>query len=132
MNFVATRGAKPKSPFLKLVTGNPGRRPIRVPSGIEHRTGPLRPPRKLTRPQAALWKRFIDRATWLNDFDAPTAYAWVVIQSEFQADPEAVQAARLGQLRLLAGELGLNFSSRQRLGIGHGEKEEDPNQKYFD
>lgn len=128
---MATRGKKPKPPYLKIVQGNPGRRPIEIPSGPESREGPLKPPKKLTKEQAALWKRFIDPAHWLTDFDAPKAYAWVCLQAQHDEKPGEFKAALHGQLRLIGSELGLDPSSRARLGIST-KRNDDPNAKYFD
>lgn len=127
---MATRGKRPKPAYLKLVQGNPGRRPIEVPSGPDVREGPLRSPKKLTSAQSAIWKRFIDTAHWLTEHDAPKAYMWTCLQAQFHADTEMKPAA-VGQLRLLGSELGLDPSARARLGIST-KKDDDPNAKYFD
>ena len=123
-------GRKPKTPYVKLVTGNPGRRPIDVPSGPELREGPLKAHGKLTKAQAAIWKRYIDTAPWLTEHDAPKAYAWVCLQARHDEDPAEFTAALHGQLRMLAAELGLDLSTRARLGIST-KRDDDPNSHYF-
>src|SRR5688572_3262407 len=101
---MSIRGPKPSAPYVKLVTGNPGRRPINIPSRPESREGPLDPPRKLTEPQSVLWTRFIDAAHWLTEFDAPKAFAWVCLQARHDDDPAEFTGALHGQLRLLASD----------------------------
>lgn len=127
---MAIRGNKGKPPYLKLVTGNPGRRPIRVNPYIEDREGPLKPPHRLAKPQASLWRRCIDSAHWLTDQDAPLAYAWVCLQAQHDDAPDEMGAAKLCQLRLLASELGLNPSSRARMGVST-KREHDPTDEFF-
>src|SRR5690606_6908213 len=115
---MAVRGTKPKPPALKLVTGNPGKRPIAGAAAgggdqAPHmREDPLEPPKKLTKAQAALWKRFIDTAWWLGEHDVTKAYMWVCLQAEYIRSPTNMVAARIAQLRVLGTELGLDPSAR--------------------
>lgn len=128
---MAVAGRKPKPAALKLVTGNPGKRPIpdEAPE-IDIRESPLQPHRKLTAAQRRLWDRFINTAWWLSDHDAPKAYMWVCLQSEFDKKPSDMNANRITQLRTLGSELGLDPSIRSRLGVSGGKKK-DPADKFF-
>jgi len=129
---MATRGTKPKPPALKVVTGNPGNRPIPGKNTeIEFREKPLDPPKKLTKVQQRHWDRFINTAWWLTDHDVPKAYTWVCLWSEFLRKPSDMNSARVSQMRILASELGLDPGERARMGVGSGEKK-NPNDKYFD
>lgn len=137
---MATRGRKPKPPALKLVAGNPGRRPIPNVNAwrtgalfpeIEFREEPLKPYKKLTKVQERLWKRFIDTAWWLTDHDVPLAYMWVCLQAEFDKKPTDMISSRLTQLRLIDAELGLDPGARSRLTVGFGKREDDPTEKFF-
>ena len=132
---MATRGRKPKPAFLKLVTGNPGRRPLEgVPDEMFSRAGDngLEPPRSLRKRQAELWAQFIRTAPWLEAHDAPRAAMWVELQVEFERKPTAMVAGRIAQLRALGSELGLDPASRARMGFGRGNDEKkDPTEKYF-
>ena len=115
---MAIRGKKPKSTKLKLITGNPGKRPLPASnSDSPVRTDPLDPPKKLTKAQDRLWKRFVDTAWWLTDFDVPKAHMWVCLQAELLQSPKNMVASRMTQLRVLGSELGLDPSSRERLGV---------------
>jgi hypothetical protein len=127
---MATRGNRPKSPYLKLVQGNPGRRAIQV-QPRRKREKPLKPHHKLTRPQSALWKRFIEPAHWLTDLDVAKAYTWVLLQAAFEANPDEFHAAKLSHLRLLGSELGLDPTARARLGVTDDEAP-DETDHYFE
>jgi phage terminase small subunit len=134
---MAIGGRKPKPPDLKLVTGNPGHRPIpgvdqQAPPEIQVRDEPLDPPKKLTKMQQVLWDRFINKAWWLTDHDVPKAYAWVCLESEFEKAPVKMVAARFGQLRILGSELGLDPMARARMGTAGGQKKADQTEKFFD
>lgn len=129
---MAVRGTKPKPPALKLVTGNPGHRPLPVATtDVPVRETPLSSQKKLSKSQRVLWERFIDRAWWLSDADVPKAYMWVCLQAEHDKAPGDMIAARIAQLRALGSELGLDPSSRARLGIS-SEQRTDPSDRFFD
>lgn len=127
---MAIRGQKPKPNALKLVTGNPGKRPI-DPAEVEVRESPLLPPKELTESEQRLWDRFIDSAWWLSDHDSAKAYMWVSLESEFEECPREMNSARIGQLRSLGSELGFDPSARARMPSGEP-KNNDPAEKYFD
>ena len=129
---MAARGTKPKPPDLKIVTGNPGRRPLpEANTNVPVRSTPLRPHQKLTRKQAALWKRFIDTAWWLSDHDVPFAYMFVCLQEEHDKAPLAMNGVNRMQLRVLGSELHLLSGSRARAGIVADASHADPTEKYF-
>lgn len=128
---MATRGRKPKSNVVKLVTGNPGKRKLPDRGDAEVREGPLKPPKRLTKSQKALWTRFIDKAWWLTDHDAMKAYIWCVLQDEFQQAPGEMTAAQLGQLRMFGSELGFDPAARARMGVS-AKPPDDPADKFFD
>lgn len=129
---MAVRGVKPKPAHLKVVTGNPGKRPLPgAEEEVEVREEPLVPPRKLTKLQTALWERFIQSAWWLTDHDVPKAYMWVCLQAEHDKKPGDMIAARLGQLRVLGSELGLDPSARARMATDHG-RPKSPAGQFFD
>lgn len=126
---MAVAGRKPTPMALKLVTGNPGHRPLPVgeptPSG---RPKPLKP---LEGRPLALWKRFISRAWWLTEFDSAKAHLWVHMTAEIEDDPAAVLAARISTWRALGSELGLDPASRARMG-GTPPAKKSRAESYFD
>jgi hypothetical protein len=65
---------------------------------------------------------------WLTWADSVKARMWCYMQAEFDADPEAMSAARIGQLRILGSELGMDSAGRQRIGTkpsGESKKKAD-------
>lgn len=125
---MATRGAKTKPAELKLVTGNPGHRPIDTEPKIEIRETPLVSHKPLTPDQQTLWGRFIDTAWWLTDHDVPKAYIWVCLQTEYDDAPGEMSAAMIAQLRVLGSELGLDAAARAKIGANGGKKKDAADQ----
>lgn len=132
---MATRGPKPKLAHLKLVTGNPGNRPIahdianETPPG--HDNG-LVPPKKLKKRQQECWDTYIRKAHWLKGLDIPRAYMWVEMYVEFERRPTEMIAGKIAQLRALGSELGLDPASRARLsGTENNGSSTDPAEQYF-
>ena len=126
---MASRGRKPTPVALKIVKGNPGKRPL-PDQEIEVRESKLKPPVELEGRKAELWDRFIESAWWLNEHDSAKAYMWVCLESEFENSPMDMTASRIGQLRSLGSELGFDPSARSRMPSGGSVA--DPSDKYFD
>lgn len=128
---MAIRGQKPKATVVRLFEGNRGHRP--VPQGEPEPIGGIEKPPKLRGRAEQLWDRFIARAFWLTWADGPKALIWCHLQAEFERSPANMVASRIGQLRALGSELGLDPASRARLGAkGDDAKKEDPAEKYLD
>lgn len=111
---MAIRGKKPTATIIKLQQGT--LRPARTHADEPKPEGAIEKPKGLRGKPSQLWDRFIARAFWLTWADGPKALVWVHLQSEFEADPRMMQSARIAQLRALGSELGLDPSSRSRLG----------------
>lgn len=126
---MAIRGRKPTATVIRLATGNPGRRPI--PMGEPVPNGAIERPAGLKGKPAALWDRFIARASWLTWADGPKALMWCHLQAEFERAPGKMVASRISQLRALGSELGLDPSSRARLGGSGRDKPQDPAERFF-
>ncbi|HEX2430729.1 MAG TPA: hypothetical protein VHK03_08205 [Aestuariivirgaceae bacterium] len=71
---------------------------------------------RLTGQAQRLWQQFIAPAYWLTIADSPKAVMWCFLQAEFEAAPAKMIASRIAQVRALGSELGLDPSSRARLG----------------
>lgn len=131
---MATRGRKPTPNVIKLVTGNPGRRPISEPSNLAPAPdGPLKKPPKISPRASELWDEVVERAWWLKPIDAYALHLWCELQAQFERSRGRMVAARIAQLRSAGSELGLQFISRSRAGVdgGNDGKEKDPAAKYF-
>ena len=91
-------------------------------------------PKFLAGRAAQVWSENLPRLHWLTKLDAPIYATWCQLMSEFESDPGEMQTARLAQMRLLAGDLGLTGSGRASLGVSTippGEEDEDPAAKYL-
>ena len=115
---MAIRGVKPKPiEYLKLIGANTeGKAPDPAVTVESTYDNGLEPPRKIAGRQLQLWNQFVRKAPWLTEFDAPRAYMWVFLHTEFERKPTKMVAGRLAQLRALGSELGLDPTSRARLG----------------
>lgn len=133
---MAIRGVKPKpAAYLALVKGQvtDGAEDPALTVEPEFDNG-LEPPSRLSGRQLQLWNSIIRRAAWLTDFDIPRAFMWVHMHTEFEKSPRKMVAGRIAQLRALGSELGLDPSSRARLGADVGKKaaKKDPAEQFFD
>ncbi len=133
--IMAVRGAKPKATILKLVTNKPGHKPL--PKDEPRPTCPLgKRPTYLTGlfkgRATVLWNQKAADAWWLSKVDGDKLGIWCCLQAEFERAPESMNSARIGQLRALGSELGLDPASRTRMeGYGNSAPtgKKDP---YFD
>ena len=128
---MAIRGRKPTATVLRLITGNPGDRPIA--ENEPQPGGPVERPEKLKASVGRLWDCYIARCHWLTWADSPKALMWCHLQAEFEKSPLKMLSARIAQLRALGSELGLDPSARQRMGTKqNGGEKKDPASKYLD
>lgn len=132
---MAETGRKPKPSFLKVISGNPGKRPIRREMSsavLEAMDNGLEAPAGCSTRQLELWNSYVRKAPWLTCLDVPRAFMWVCLHSLFQAAPDEMSAGKISQLRALGSELGLDPASRSRLGAGLDDgKAKDPASQYF-
>lgn len=148
---MAVSGRKPTPVALKIITGNPGKRPLpeqRDPATHgEIPGGPVERPGRMVKAVSTLWDKYIARCHWLTWADGPKALMWCHMQAEYQKKPTAMIASRIAQLRALGSELGLDVASRDRMGVtiptGRAPQQQDPqdgakkeplnpSKKYFD
>lgn len=127
---MATVGAKATPASLKLLKGNPGKRPVKQ-SKVIIRQGALIPPFPLTETQQKIWTRYIDGAWWLTEADTPKAFAWTLLQDELGVARETMSVTRMTQWRTLGSELGFDPTSRARMNVAEQETD-DPNDGLFD
>ena len=113
---MAIRGRKPTATVLRLITGNPGKRPM--PENEPTPEGAVERPKSLRKGSRAaqLWDTFVVRCYWLSWADSPKALMWCHLQAEFERSPKNMTSSRISQLRALGSELGLDPGSRSRLG----------------
>ena len=126
------RGQKPKSSHLRLISPPTGKKRLRrqPDSGIVA-TGRPKKPEQLRGRSSALWDEVLRSATWLTEPDGYLLWLWVELQSEFEAEPSLMPAARISQLRLAAASLGLDPSTRARLPAAGRSDPNDPAAKFL-
>ncbi|OGA59977.1 MAG: hypothetical protein A3G81_26090 [Betaproteobacteria bacterium RIFCSPLOWO2_12_FULL_65_14] len=126
---MAIRGASPKPTLLRLVEGNRGRRPI--PRGEPMPEGAPVKPKWLKGRAAALWDEVLAFAFWLTVADSYKLAAWCDRQRDFERHRKTWTAADRREHRSAGSELGLDPSSRARMGTKDAKKK-DAAEKYFD
>jgi phage terminase small subunit len=129
---MGTRGPKPKPTHLKLVAGNAGRRPL--PENEPDPGGKPVKPKWLKGRGAALWDEVMQFAFWLSVADSYKLASWCDRQAEFERGRKTWTAADRREHRSAGSELGLDPSSRARMGAppDGGKKKDDPAGAYFD
>lgn len=130
---MAIGGQRPKPTLLKLVTGNPGNRPL--PVGEPMPQGKPGRPEWLQGRGSELWDEVMIFAFWLTDADSYKLAAWCERQAEFERPLKRKKwkAADRREHRSAGSELGLDPTSRARMGAiknPDGEKK-DPAAKYL-
>lgn len=152
------RGRKPEPAALKLVRGNPGKRPIKHTDDATPCSGVPPAPEWLTPAARKYWESIapdLERAGLLKDLDRTAleglcdAYARWREASEMLAKTSmivkastsgylmpnpliAIANTAFGQVRAMLAEFGMTPSSRSRVQTSDGNKEpESPTKKYF-
>ena len=108
-------------PALRIITGShiKDRPPPKAPDIGPIQSGPVERPAGLRANSVAgkLWEQYIARCHWLSWADSPKALMWCHLQAEYQRGPDKMIASRIAQLRALGSELGLDYASRERMGV---------------
>lgn len=111
---MATRGAKPKHPHLRVVEGTTNvtrhgseqEQRARVSSSVSAFGKPQKP--SYLKGQADwAWKRFIAPSWWLDASKEGIAIGFCELWKEFREDPRRFPASKHGQMRAYMSELGL-------------------------
>ena len=129
---MAIRGQRPTPTALRLVKGTPPTRRRGAAGRAEPR--PAGRPTPLTplegRP-ATLWVSQIEPAWWLTGADSALCYVLVHLLAIFEADPAACNAATVSQIRAACSSLGLDPTTRARLGTDAQPVSPDSVDHYF-
>jgi hypothetical protein len=118
----------PKPTALKLVTGNPGKRPL--PENEPMPDGALLKPKWLKGRGARIWNENCGKFFWLTEADSHKFAVWCGIYAEIEADLSHVNTARVAQWRVLGSELGLDPCARAKMATP-GKKNRDEADKYL-
>jgi phage terminase small subunit len=114
---MATRGQRPTATLIKLATGNPGKRPL--PRDEPMSEDPPVKPEWLKGRGAELWDYLVRIAFWLREPDSFKLAAWCERQADFEKSKRRAEwtVADRREHRSLGSELGLDPSSRARIGM---------------
>lgn len=112
-------GRRPKPTALKILEGNPGKRPL--PKDEPKPVGVVKKPTFLKGKAAKIWKEFaplVQRMGLLTIADVKAFSRWCVLTAEFEANPATFNAAKLARLDALESKFGLSPSDRARIFSG--------------
>ena len=123
------RGTRPKPTALRVVEGNRGKRPI--PKGEPMPGGTPVKPKWLSGRGSVLWDEVMAFAFWFTVADGYKLAAWCDRQADFEEQRKTWTAADRREHRSAGSELGLDPSSRARLGYREQPEKKDAAEKYF-
>jgi P27 family predicted phage terminase small subunit len=134
-------GRKPKPTWLKLVTGNPGRRPLNdAEPQLAGDLSEAPPPELVNDAQRAIWKRVLEDAPYLRAADRDILVAFCVAADSFYkasqkceefgvvvADPKTrkpmkspfyrIRSEQARAMKEFGSEIGLSPVSRSRVSV---------------
>lgn len=113
------RGRPPKPTALRVLQGNPGKRPL--PADEPKPEGPAVRPKFLKGRSRKIWDEFapiVEKMGLLTSADAMPFARWCVLQAEFEKDADRFPASKMARMDSLEARFGLDPSSRARLGTG--------------
>lgn len=125
-------GRRPTPTELKLVTGNPGKRPLNDQEPKPE--GEVKRPSFVKGRAARVWNQYaagLIAAGVLTAWDVDMFGAWCCLMAEFQKDPDAFTASKISQMRALASSFGLTAADRSRIRVSPEKQSVDPAEKYF-
>jgi hypothetical protein len=129
---MGVRGRRPTATVIRLITGNPGKRPL--PVGEPMPEGKPVMPKWLKGRAAELWDEVLTFGFWLTVADSYKLAAWCDRQADFEkpAHRKEWTAADRREHRASGSEIGLDNAARSRMGAKNpdGEKK-DPASKYL-
>lgn len=119
-------GRNPKPTALKILQGNPGKRPL--PDNEPQPTGKAVMPGWLLVGAREVWAEFapiVGGMGLLTDADAETFGRWCSLAAEFRLCPTSMPANRIARMDALESRFGLDPSSRAKLGMASQKKKKE-------
>lgn len=77
-----------------------------------------------------LWDEYAPRLWWLGDADSHHLAVYCGLVAEYERGPDQMLAARIGQMRAFAGELGI-AAARSKFNAKKNGEEKDKEGQYF-
>jgi phage terminase small subunit len=116
--------------LLKLLEGNPGKRPIPKTEPIV--TGTPAKPKYLKGRSAELWDEVLESAVWLTKVDTYKLANWCQMEADRERNGGKWSEARRREWRSAGSEMLLDPIARARLGIKQdGATQKDPAEEFF-
>lgn len=123
-------GRKPRPTHLKLIDGNPGKRPI--PEGEIQPEGVVERPKWLKGRASKVWDQYAPELVRLKVLTAVDVHVFgTFCQLAARAEKGDLLASEIAQFRALASEFGIGAASRARLGTRDGKEDKDPAARYL-
>lgn len=125
------KGRKPKPTALKVMAGNPGKRPL--PKAEPKVTGIAQRPTWLSKDAAKVWDELAPRTAalgLLSQHDAEQFGMLCTLAAEFRDDGIDMTATRVSRLQSLFAEFGMGPSARTRISATPPATAED-NRQFF-
>lgn len=111
-------GRHRKPTALKVLQGNPGKRPLPENEPVPPEGEVVRPKMRSKR-ATRVWDEYAPMVTamgLLTPVDVPAFAMLCALIAESERDPEGMAAARIGRMESLFSRFGMDPSSRARLG----------------
>jgi phage terminase small subunit len=122
------RGRPRKPTALRVLEGNPGKRPL--PQNEPRPTGKAEMPGWLKPAAAVVWGEYAPRLLelgLLTDVDGETFGQWCTLAARFRSQGAKMPASHIARMDALASKFGLDPSSRARMGgMGKPNKPANP------
>lgn len=121
-------GRSPVPTALKILRGNPGKRPLNKNEPQGQAEVPNHPPKWMSSVEKACWRRIktIAPAGVITGSDMPAVEALACLMAELQESPRDFPNARWPQYRALLGQFGMVPGERSRLSVPAQEDTDDP------
>lgn len=125
------RGDRPKPTALKILTGNPGKRPLPVDEPMP--TGKAVMPKWLRKGAVVVWQEtapILEPLGLLTDMDVELFAQWCTLAAEFRKSPGKMVAGKMARMDAIAQRFGLDPASRARVKVS-GQAKKDPADEFF-
>jgi phage terminase small subunit len=119
-------GRPPKPTALKILQGNPGKRPLPKDEPTPPAGEVVRP--RMDRRSAAVWDRYapmVQAMGLLTPVDVPAFAILCALIAESLHKPHEMQSGRISRMETLFGQFGMTPSARARLGTAKTAKQSD-------
>lgn len=123
-------GRKPRPTHLKLIDGNPGKRPL--PEGEIEPEGDVVKPKWLKGRASKVWDQYAPELIRLKVLTSVDVHVFgTYCQLAARAEKGELLASEIAQFRAIGSEFGIGAASRARLGTRDSKEAKDPAASYL-